>query len=597
MEVLATGEMFLFEGFRLDRRGLSQPDERGVLVPVAIGSRALDVLRVLVKADGDLVSKDEIMAAVWPGTVVEDNNLTVQISALRRILDQGRADGSCIQTVAGRGYRFIAPVTRREAEALSSATTAVGNGVDCIEEGRPSELVVPCQPMAVLEGQGTPHRRWLQRGVTAMIIAAALFLGGLVIDRSWDDGWFSKGTRPPPQLSIVVMPFSNLSNDPDQEYFADSITDDLTTDLSTVAGSFVIARSTAFTYKGRAIDAKQIGRELGVRYVLEGSVRRSGNQVRVNAQLIDAETDAHLWAEWFDRDTRDLFALQNEITRRIAVAFNRELIRAASARPTEQPDALDYILRGRAALYKLPTRQSYEEAVRLFERALDFDPGSVDAQSWLAGALAGRILENMSDSIAADLTRAEALIAQALAASPNSPLAHLHNAQLLRYQHRCDEAIPEYETALAFNRNWVFAISALGWCKFLNGSIEELIPAQEQALRLSPRDRNTATWFNWIGVVHLLQSRTDEAILWFEKARSANPAHPRHHAHLASAYALNGQTERAAAELAETQRLGDGRWSSISRLRATENFGVPKIQAMYEATYIAGLRKAGMPEE
>jgi adenylate cyclase len=334
-----------------------------------------------------------------------------------------------------------------------------------------------------------------------------------------------------------------------------------------------------------------------VRYALEGSVRRSGNQVRVNAQLIDAQTGAHLWVERFDRDTSDLFALQNEITSRIAVALDQELISSEAARPMEQPDALDYILRGRAVLYKPPSRYNYAEAIRLFERALDLDPRSVDAQSWLAGALAGRILENMSDSVAADLTSAEALITQALAASPRSPLAHLHKAQLLRYQHRCDEAIPEYEAAIASNRNWVSAIAALGWCKFLNGSIEELIPTQEEALRLSPRDCNTSAWFNRIGVAHLLQSRTDEAISWFEKARGANPLHPRHHAHLASAYALKGDTEHAAAELAETRRLGDSRWSSIIRLRATEYFGVPKIQDMYEATYITGLRKAGMPEE
>ena len=155
-----------------------------------------------------------------------------------------------------------------------------------------------------------------------------------------------------PRLSIVVLPFANLSNDPEQQYFADGITEDLTTDLSRIADMFVISRNTAFTYRNKPVDTKQIGRELGVRYVLEGSVRRSGNQVRVNAQLIDAETDAHLWAERFDRDTGDLFALQNEITSRIAIALNLELIAAEAARPTEHPDALDYILRGRAALSK-----------------------------------------------------------------------------------------------------------------------------------------------------------------------------------------------------------------------------------------------------
>jgi adenylate cyclase len=169
-----------------------------------------------------------------------------------------------------------------------------------------------------------------------------------------------------PRLSIVVLPFANLGNDPDQQYFADGITDDLTTDLSRIANMFVISRSTAFTYRDKPVGAKQIAGELGVRYVVEGSVRRSGNQVRVNTQLIDAETDAHLWAERFDRDTSDLFALQNELTSRITVALNLEMVLAEAARPTDNPDALDYILRRRATLWKPPTRENYAEAISLF---------------------------------------------------------------------------------------------------------------------------------------------------------------------------------------------------------------------------------------
>jgi adenylate cyclase len=193
-----------------------------------------------------------------------------------------------------------------------------------------------------------------------------------------------------PRLSIVVLPFANLSNDPEQQYFADGVTEDLTTDLSRISHMLVISRNTAFTYRDKPVNAKQIGRELGVRYVLEGSVRRSGNQVRVSAQLIDAATDTHLWAERFDRDTSELFALQNDITRQIAVALNSELVNAEASRPTEHPDALDYILRGRAAYNKGATADNLAQAVAMFERALAFDPQSVEAQSLLALALAGR---------------------------------------------------------------------------------------------------------------------------------------------------------------------------------------------------------------
>jgi len=224
--VLATTEIFLFDEFRLDRRGegLSRRDERGVFVPLSVGPRALDVLSMLVERAGQLVTKEEIMATVWRRSVVENANLTVQISALRRVLDQGRSEGSCIQTVAVRGYRLVVPVTRIETADTPS--------------------------MAAASVAGAP--------------------------------------RAAPRLSIVVLPFADLSEGGGQQYFADGITDDLTTDLSRLRHVLVISRNTAFTYKDQRVDAKQIGRELGVRYVLEGSVRRSGNQVRVNAQLIDA---------------------------------------------------------------------------------------------------------------------------------------------------------------------------------------------------------------------------------------------------------------------------------------------------------------------
>jgi adenylate cyclase len=293
-----------------------------------------------------------------------------------------------------------------------------------------------------------------------------------------------------------------------------------------------------------------------------------------------------------------LFALQTEITSRIAVALDLELIGAEAARPTEHPDALDYILRGRALGYgRAPTRENYSEVISLFERALALDPRSVQAQSWLASALSTRVLDHMTDSAVLDLSRAEGLVEQALAASRGSPQAHFAKAQLLRAQNRFEEAIPHYETAIAFNRNWVLALAALGWCKFYTGSIEEALTAQEQAIRLSPRDPYIGNWYWRIGMIHLLQSRTEEAVVWLEKARSGNPRHSGPHAWLASAYALKGEDGRAAGELAEARRLSDGDcYRSISRFKAALGFG-PRLLALCESTYFAGLRKAGMPED
>jgi adenylate cyclase len=406
-----------------------------------------------------------------------------------------------------------------------------------------------------------------------------------------------------PRLSIVVLPFTNLSNDPEQQYFADGVTDDLTTDLSRIAHMLVISRNTAFTYRDKPVNAKQIGRELGVRYVLEGSIRQSSNRVRVNAQLIDAETDVHLWAERFDHDTGDLFVLQNEITSRIARALHLELIGAEAARPTERPDALDYILRGRAAQSKPRSRDHYTDAISLFERALALDPGSTEAQSLLASALASRVLDFPASTDDVDIKRAGELATQAVTASPRSALAHFARGQALRVQRRCEEAIPEYETALALNRNWAGALADIGRCKIFVGPIEEAIPLLEQAIRLSPRDPGIVPWSARIGQAHLLQSRIDEAILWLEKARRANAGLWYVHAYLASAYALKGETERAAAELAEARRLvDDDRFSSIARLKAigffgmSEYSGAPKVRALFETTYFAGLRKAGIPE-
>jgi adenylate cyclase len=458
---------------------------------------------------------------------------------------------------------------------------------------------------------GSPRRRPTVLAALATAVAAALIIAMI----GWSIWPVTRSSSTPPavvaaavmpvsqplvapRLSIVVLPFANLSNDPDQQYFADGITEDLTTELSHIPDMFVIASSTASTLRNKPVDAKQIGRELGVRYLLEGSVQRSGNQIRVNAQLIDAESNAHLWADRFDRNTGDVLVLQNEITHRIADTLGVELISREAARPVERPDALDYILQARAAFSKPPTRDNYKQAISLFEHALALDPQSVEAKSWLAVVLSVRVLDGMTGSRSTDLARANELVAQVLAASPRNPLIHVVKGTVLRAQKRCAEAVPEYETALASDANLLAALHGLALCKLLTGSIGEVIPLEERAIRLSPRAHEIGWWYFVIGTVHLLQSRTDEAIVWLEKARTAIPSEPGFHSRLGAAYALDGDTERAASELAEARKLaGEGSYSSIAHLKTIGYWGVPKIQALFEATYFAGLREAGMPEE
>jgi len=319
--------------------------------------------------------------------------------------------------------------------------------------------------------------------------------------------------------------------------------------------------------------------------------------------MIDAGTGANLWVDHFDRSSADLFALQDEITNRIAVHLDAELTTADAGRPAEQPDALDYVLRGRAEWRRWPPRDKYAQAIRLFEKALALNPQSVEAQTWLAHALATRVLRRQTETPAADIARAEELIGQALALAPRNGHAHFDRGQVLKAQRRFGEAIPEFEAALASHFNNAGAYANLGWCKFLTGSIDEAIPLEEKALRLGPDDPFLGTVYFWIGLVELLKSHTKEAIAAFERSRndfSEFVYMGNGHSFLAAAYALEGQSERAAAELAEARRLGnDNRWSSISRVevKLSKDYPTEKVRALFETTYVAGLRKAGMPEQ
>jgi TolB-like protein/DNA-binding winged helix-turn-helix (wHTH) protein/Tfp pilus assembly protein PilF len=576
MQALAGPDIFLFANFRLDRRRgeLFKCGDDGAEVPVVLGSRALDILILLLDRRGELVTKDEITAAVWRGTIVEESNLTVHIAALRRILDEDRAQGSCIQTVVGRGYRFVAEVARHDAEGASGAPVIDGTAT-------PTPGLLPEMPDAW-------HRPLQTRALTARAIIRPSTT--LILNQT------SRDTAITPHLSVVVLPFADFSDDPDQQHFADRVTDDLTTGLARFTSMVVTSRTTADTYRNKSVDARQIGRQLGVRYVLEGCVQRFPNHIRVNTRLIDARADAHLWADQFDRDPSDPFAVQDEIGKRTEVKVYHTLLAWEGSRSTENPDALDYILRGRAA--QIPfDRDNYAEALGSFDRALEVDPQSAEAQGWLSDALSRRVIDEMTAAAAADISRAAGLAAQAVAASPQSACAYSAQGQVLCAQNRYHEAIPAFETARAINPAWPHLYGFLSDCKLWTGSVADAVTLVEQAIRISPRDAWVATWYWKIGRLHLVQSRTYEALAWLERARRANPELPGVHAMLASAYALTGEMERAATELAKAQRLSrDGRYSSLSRLQSIGYFGVPEIRALFEATYFAGLRKAGMPE-
>jgi TolB-like protein/class 3 adenylate cyclase/Tfp pilus assembly protein PilF len=413
----------------------------------------------------------------------------------------------------------------------------------------------------------------------------------------------AKPRRTAPRLSIVVLPFTNLSNDPEQEYFADGITDDLTSDLSRIAGSFVIARTTAFTYKGKPIDVRQIGRELGVRYVLEGGVRRLGDRVQVNVQLIETESGAHAWADRFDTDRRDVAEAQSEIIGRLARSLNFELLRDAGRRIDQEkeadPDARDRVMRAWALFYGPGFPENQKAAVREFERALEIDPGSIDARLGIARIVVGIVGDGLSNDVPGDQARVEQLLSEVLEREPNRSLAHAVMGHLRRQQGRISEAQAELEAAIALDRNDAWAIRTLGQTFRSSGQPEAAIPYFEKAIRLNPREPYVGNTYGPLGASHLSLGHTEQAIAFLRRARTEMPRYWWHHGRLAGALGLKGDIDEARAEIGEMLKLKPEA-NSVARLRAifaTTGSGDPRSQALTEKTIYAGLRRAGFPEE
>ncbi len=403
-----------------------------------------------------------------------------------------------------------------------------------------------------------------------------------------------------PRMSVVVLPFANLGGDPEQEYFADGITDDLTADLSRIDGSFVIARHTAFTYKGRPVDLREVGRELGVRYVLQGSVRRAGDRVTINAQLIDAATGAGLWAERFEGGRSDLTALQERVTGGVAGTLRLELVRAEARRlerdRATDPDALDDAMRGWAVYHRPFSREGREEARRLFERALAKDPDAVDALVGLAQVLTANTLEGWSASPEEDKARADALLRRALDLEPNRAATHFVLGVLRRSQGRLEEAAEALRAAIALDRNYARAYLQLGYALTFMGRPEEAIPLAERSQGLNPRDPNAATHAWLLGYANLLLGRAEESAGFYERARASNPRLYYVHLYLAAALGLAGRVEEAKRSLAESLRLKPD-YDTLERVRAgSPGTRHPAHVELAERTVHVGLRRAGMPD-
>jgi TolB-like protein/class 3 adenylate cyclase len=401
----------------------------------------------------------------------------------------------------------------------------------------------------------------------------------------------------PPRLSMVVLPFANIGGGAEQEHFVDGVTESLTTDLSRIRGAFVIGRNTAFTYKGKAVDLKQIGRELNVRYVLEGSVQRGGNRMRVNVQLIDAESGHHLWAERFDKPLADLFDMQDEVVARLAGALNAQLVAAEARRAarTPSPDSMDLYFQGLALLNKGLTADAAPQARSFFDRALAADPDNIDALYGSGRVDSGEASANLVTDAMAAFAAAEAKVSRALSLVPDHAGGHLELGFVKISTRRAAEGIAECQHALALDRNLAVAHTIIGLGKIYVGRAEETEGHILEALRLSPLDTWAHVAMHVAGYAKNHLGDWERAVTWFRRSIEANRNFP--HAYFQSALALAWLGRCDEARPAVKAGLALNPAFSISRARATWTAASadPTYLAQFE-TILEGMRMAGVPE-
>ena len=450
---------------------------------------------------------------------------------------------------------------------------------------------------APLRRTRTPdRRRWIVLGLAALLVLLASGAAWWVRPQIFP-GQRADGTQAP-RLSLVVLPFTNLSGDPSQDYFADGVTEDLTTDLSRLAGSFVISRNTAVTFKGKAVDVRQIGRELGVRYVLEGSVRRTGRTVRVNAQLIDAGSGAHLWADQMDVDQGTLTTSQDNfgIASRLARTLSVELINVEGRRaPRANPDAVDLTMRGWSILNAAPQRDDARSAVTVFEDALRIDPDNSQARVGLAHALTLIHRNRWEPDRAQILARADDAVTRAIALSPNYAHAHYVKAEVLALSGRFDAALATYDRAIALDPNHAAAYVSRGRALIAIGRAAEAMAPVEKAIRLSPRDPDLFIWYYVLCHAHTHLARDASAIEWCLKSTATGKSFWGAWTDLASAYAWRGQKVEAAAAVAELLQVRPGFTVEALAQDGAQYSDNPTFRKEFERI-VEGARRAGLPE-
>jgi TolB-like protein len=520
---------YFFEdyAFDTDRREL----QRGPAM-VSTTPQVFDLLDYLIRNRDRVVSKDDLVHAIWNGRIVSDAALTTRLNAVRNAIGDSGEEQRLIKTLPRKGFRFVGMV--RESDRLSGAAESSG----------PPESQTPRFPI-------------------------------------------------PNCPSIAVLPFINLSSDPEQEYFADGIVEDITTALARFRGMFVIARNSSFTYKGRAVDVKQVGRELGVRYVLEGSVRKAGSRIRIAGQLIDAETGAHLWADSFDGALEDVFDLQDRVTASVVGAIAPTMmsaeIKRAERKPTENLDAHDHYLRGLASV-RLWTRDGNSQGLDHFRKAIQLDPNLAAAYAMAAWCYVRRKLHGWMDDPTAEIGEAVRLARKAVHLGQDRVLASCMGGYVLGFFERdFDEAAALIDRSLAINPNSAYAWGLSAWVRVWRGEPDLAIEHAAKAERLSPLDPSMYGIRAAAAYAHFLLHRYDVASSLAEQARYGNPNFILGVCISAASNAFAGRLEAAQRAIAGALESDPGlRLSNLKNLtpfRRSEDF----------ALFADGLSKAGLP--
>ena len=512
---------YCFEAYALDpgTRELRRGDEFVPLEP-----QVFDVLVFLIENRDRVVSKDDLMAAVWQGRIVSESTLTSRINAARKAIGDSGEGQTLIRTVARKGFRFVGALSDQPAPSSAEPARAA----------------------------------------------------------------FPPSERP----SIAVLPFVNMSGDPEQDYFSDGISEDIITALSKLRWFFVIARNSSFTYKGKAVHLKQVAEDLGVRYVIEGSVRKVGDRVRITAQLNDVATGSHLWAERYDRDLADVFAVQDEITEAIVAAIEPQLYAAenfhAQRKAPGSLDAWDLVMRALSHYWRV-TRQDNVVAQALLEKAISIDPNYGQALGVLATSYMFTAHMGWMD-MAPAMAKAESSALAAIRADSEDPWAHNALGQVYLFARRFDDSLAEWETALRLNPNFALAQGYYGLSLAYNGRWQEADEAARRAIRLSPRDPYLGVYYGIVAYAQYIARNYDEAIKFSREAIRQRSDFVGAHRVLVAAAGMAGETKLAQQALQELRRAQP----NISLAWIAAN--MPIRHDVEREHYLEGFRRAGLGE-